>query len=117
MRNLAKTTVKNARKANERAEYAGVNPVLSVREALFSKLNQINEWEIPAAMQEVFDSVAGMCIAHAVSYVSRFRESDRAFVAKAVYAELLMWDSKIIDDDEVDRVLQILSIGVYARPF
>ena len=104
-RKTAKSTVKMARKAYEQAEYAGVNPVLSVREKLFPNINKVNEWEIPSAMKELMNSVAGMCIAYAVSFVSSYRKGDRAFVAKAVYTELLLWDSRIADEEEVERVI------------
>ena len=117
LRSLAKNTVKKARKAYERAEYAGVNPVLSVRDELFVNLDKVDESELPSGLLEIFDSVAGMCIACATSALPDYRQADRAYVAKAVYAELLVWNSDLANEDEVSRALQLLGIGAYARPF
>lgn len=116
LRSIAKNTVKKARKVYEQAEYSGVNPLLSVRDALFN-LDKVDECELPSGVLELFSSVAGMCIACATSAIPNYRQADRAFVAKAVFTELLLWDSNLANEEEISRALQLLGIGTYARPF
>ena len=117
LRSISKNTVKKARKAYEQAEYSGVNPLLSVRDALFVNLDKVDECELPSGILELFSSVAGMCIACATSAIPNYRQADRAFVAKAVFTELLLWDSDLANEEEISRALQLLGIGAYARPF